>query len=486
VQPADAVANVLTGEKGPHVGAFFDFDGTVIQGYSAGDFYGHRLRRFEIGLVEAARTIALGLRGVTTEADFERFAALGFAGFAGRHQDELDTLGERLFVRHIAGRVYPEAWQLIRAHERMGHTIAIASSASRFQVEPAARALGVEHVLCTPLEVGDDGVLSGRADGPTLWREGKAQAVRAFAAEHGIDLDSSYAYSNGDEDIPFLSTAGQPHATNPGTALLAHSTAHGWPVLRFAPRGRPPLIQVARTVAAYGGITTAMGTGLAVGLLNQDRQTGLDVMMTLAGELALGLAGVRVNVIGEQNLWSQRPAVFLFNHQSQLDMPILCRLLRRQITAVAKQELASHPLLGPAFRAAGVAFIDRAGETGPKAALAPAVEKLTAGTSVLIAPEGTRSLTPALGEFKRGAFHLARQARVPVVPIVIRNAGALMWRDAATIRPGTVDIVVHEPISTTGWTARTVGRHADDVRQLYLDTLANWPGTTAQRKGAQP
>jgi HAD superfamily hydrolase (TIGR01490 family) len=477
---SEAVAHVLAGDKGAHIAAFFDFDGTIIQGYSASDFYGHRLKRFEIGPLEVARTLILSLRGITTEEEFERLVTLGFAGLAGRSEHDLTQIGERLFAQQIAGRVFPEAWQLIKAHERMNHTIVIASSASRFQVEPAARALGVEHVLCTPLEVTDNGILTGRPGGPSLWREGKAAAVRAFAASHGISLTDSFAYSNGDEDIPFLSTAGHPRATNPGRALLEYSQAEGWPVLTFAPRGRPSLTQVARTVAAYGGIAAAMGTGLAVGLLNQDRQLGLDAVTTLTGELALGLGGVRLEVIGEQNLWSQRPAVFLFNHQSQLDLPILCRLLRRGVTAVAKKELANDPVFGLAFRAAGVAFIDRSGEADPRQALEPAVERLRAGVSVLIAPEGTRSVTPALGEFKRGAFHLAMQAGVPIIPIVIRNAGELMWRDAATIRPGTVDIVVHEPIDVSAWTRATVGRHAASVRQLYLDTLADWP----QRKGA--
>ncbi len=127
---AEAVADVLAGPPGPAVGAFFDFDGTVIDGYSARDFYRHRLRSFGIGPVEAAQTLMLGLRGVSSEADFERFVALGFAAWAGRSEDELTELGERLFAQQIAGRLFPEAWQLIRAHQRMGHTVVLASSAA--------------------------------------------------------------------------------------------------------------------------------------------------------------------------------------------------------------------------------------------------------------------------------------------------------------------------------------------------------------------
>jgi putative phosphoserine phosphatase / 1-acylglycerol-3-phosphate O-acyltransferase len=475
VSLAEAVADVLAGPSGPAVGAFFDFDGTVIHGYSARDFYRYRLRRLDLGPIEAAQTLVLGLRGVTSEADFERFVALGFAAWAGRSEDELAELGERLFAQQIAGRLFPEAWQLIRAHERMGHTLVLASSASRFQVEPAARATGIEHVLCTPAEVTADGILTGRAAGPTLWRQGKADAVCRFAEANGIDLRSSFAYSNGDEDVPFLSAVGHPRATNPGQHLLAHASEQHWPVLVFAARGRPGAAQVARTAAAYGGMFTAMATGVAFGLLNRSHRSGLDTTTTLLGELGLSLAGVRLRVHGEQNLWDKRPAVFIFNHQSQLDMAILCKLLRNGITAVAKKELANDPVVGLAFRLAGVTFIDRADHGHARQALEPAVRRLRDGISVLIAPEGTRSVTPALGEFKKGAFHMAMQAGVPVIPIVIRNAGELMWRDSATIRPGLIDVVVHPAIDVSTWAADELTPRVAQVRQLYTDTLAGWP-----------
>lgn len=222
MSPSDALAEVITGihsaPQGPGVAAFFDFDGTVMDGFSARAFYRERLLHFEIGPVEAAQTLLAGLRGLTSEEDFERFVAISFAAWEGRSEDELTELGERLFVQQIASRLFPEIWELVAAHQQRGHTVVLASSATRFQVEPAARALGVEHVLCTPLEV-VGGVLTGRAAGPTLWRNGKADAVRSFGQEHDIDLAQSYAYSNGDEDVPFLSAAGNPHVVNPEDRL---------------------------------------------------------------------------------------------------------------------------------------------------------------------------------------------------------------------------------------------------------------------------
>jgi putative phosphoserine phosphatase/1-acylglycerol-3-phosphate O-acyltransferase len=87
------------------------------------------------------------------------------------------------------------------------------------------------------------------------------------------------------------------------------------------------------------------------------------------------------------------------------------------------------------------------------------VDKLLAGVSIVLAPEGTRSLSPRVGAFKKGGFHLARDAGVPIVPIVIRNAGEIMWRNARVVQEGTIEVVVHEPVPTAGWTkASTIGR----------------------------
>jgi len=134
------------------------------------------------------------------------------------------------------------------------------------------------------------------------------------------------------------------------------------------------------------------------------------------------------------------------------------------------------PGFGQFFRFAGVAFVDRGNTAQAKAALAPAVAKIRGdGLSLALSPEGTRSPTPRLGPFKKGAFHIAMQARVPMVAIVMRNAGEVMWRSAQTIRPGTVDVLVHPPIDTSGWRVATIDEHVREVRDLFVRTLDDWP-----------
>jgi putative phosphoserine phosphatase/1-acylglycerol-3-phosphate O-acyltransferase len=95
--------------------------------------------------------------------------------------------------------------------------------------------------------------------------------------------------------------------------------------------------------------------------------------------------------------------------------------------------------------------------------------------SLVIAPEGTRSPTPRLGRFKKGAFHIAMQAEVPMVPVVLRNVGEVMWRGAQILSPGTVEVAVLPPIDTSEWRRETIGEHVAQVRELFVATLADWP-----------
>jgi putative phosphoserine phosphatase/1-acylglycerol-3-phosphate O-acyltransferase len=483
-QVAATLAEIRDGHGGPDIGAFFDFDGTIIDGYSAMALYQHRLRNFEIGPEEATRTMWAALqRRPPTEDEFVSLVEMGIRGWAGRTEEDLLELGQRLFVQGIAKSLFHDAWRLVKAHQRKGHTVVIASSATRFQVEPMARELGVDHVLCTPLEV-EGGVLTGRLDGRSLWGPGKAAAVREFAAAHGVDLGMSHAYANGDEDVEFLSGVGHPHPVNPGRDLGEVATRRQWPVLRFAGgAGRFDPRPALRTSAMWGAFFTSVGAGLAIGLLNRNRRQGVDVATALYGQLAPALGDITVEVRGGEHLWSHRPAVFLVNHQSSvLDMVVAFRLLEREFTFVAKKEISQMPVFGQLFSLADVLFVDRSDTRKAVEVLDHGVERLRGGISVIISPEGTRSVTPAVGRFKKGAFRMAMEAGVPVVPLVFRNSGELMWRDSQIARSGTVEVVVHPPIHVTGWSLDELDARVAEVRELYVQTLEDWPTPSAARE----
>ena len=154
-----------------------------------------------------------------------------------------------------------------------------------------------------------------------------------------------------------------------------------------------------------------------------------------------------------------------------LELILLLKLLRRDFTGVAKQELRHNPVFGPLFQASGVVFIDRSDTAKAIEALAPAVEALKQGRSLIVAPEGTRSKTPTVGPFKKGAFRLAMQAGVPVVPIVFRNVLDALPKGAAIVRPAVVEVVVLPPIDTSLWTLDSLDDQIANIRDRYIEIL---------------
>jgi putative phosphoserine phosphatase / 1-acylglycerol-3-phosphate O-acyltransferase len=476
---AAILASVADAPTGPSTAAFFDLDGTVIEGFTAEVVYRDRLRRLDVGVDELSRSTLAALDMRFRGATLDKLVNVAFEALAGRMEDELDELGERLFRQNIASRIYPQARQLVEAHRKAGHRVVLATSATPFQAEPLAADMGFDAVLCTRPKV-QAGMLTGDIKGDILWGPGKARAITGYAARAGVRLSDSFAYSNGAEDVPFLKAVGHPRPLNPESGLVDVAHVRGWPIVRLDPPGRGfGLVPALRTGAALAALGTSVALGAGVGLLNRSRRSAANVGGGVGSDIALAVGGVTLNVTGEQNLWSSRPAVFMFNHQSSLDMLVLGTLIRRDFTGVAKKDLSHDPRFAPIGWLVDIAYIDRGNTEKAKEALQPAVDKLRHGTSIAIAPEGTRSPTPKLGPFKKGAFHIAMQAGVPIVPVVIRNSGEVMWRDSFWLHQGTVDVAVLEPLPTSDWTVDDLNAHVADVRMRFLETLGNWPGGTS-------
>jgi putative phosphoserine phosphatase / 1-acylglycerol-3-phosphate O-acyltransferase len=477
VIPVDElIERIKMGPGGPKVAAFFDFDGTLIQGYSAGALIAHRARNFELGPDEFIRTMLAAVGGPLDEPAFKHLLSQGIRGWVGRTEDDLMELGEQLFAQEIAGALFHGAWRLVRAHQNRGHTVVIATSATRMQVQPMARELGIDHVLCTELET-EHGVLTGGIAGRPPWGEGKLAAVRDFARRKRIPLKNCHAYANGDEDVPFLDSVGFPHPVNPGSALARHASERGWQAVRFRTRRSQfhPMALV-RTTGLLSSFAASVGAGVVAGALTYDSRGGIDLATSLFGRVAGQFANIHFDIIGEQHT-ARRPAVFFINHQSTVvDALVSSRVVQRGFTVVAKAEVKKTPLLGQLLTLADVAFVDRSNTSKAISAMQPAVDRLRKGVSIILAPEGTRSLSPRIGAFKKGGFHLARDAGVPIVPIVIRNAGEIMWRNAKVAQEGTIEVVVHEPVPTVHWTKADLDEWVPRMRQLYIDTLDDWPG----------
>jgi putative phosphoserine phosphatase / 1-acylglycerol-3-phosphate O-acyltransferase len=210
-------------------------------------------------------------------------------------------------------------------------------------------------------------------------------------------------------------------------------------------------------------------------VLTRSRRRGVNFFTSTFSQLSLAITGVQLNVLGEENLNAQRPAVFIFNHRNQVDPVIAGALVRDNWTAVGKKELAKDPIMGTIGKAMDAAFIDRDDPAAAVESLHQIEELARKGLSVVIAPEGTRVDTTEVGPFKKGAFRIAMTVGIPIVPIVIRNAEIVAARNSSVINPGTVDVAVFPPISVRDWTIENLPERIAEVRQLYLDTLANWP-----------
>lgn len=471
VEVQHAIAEIEKGPHGPDVGAFFDLDGTLVAGYTAATFFSDRLKGRDISAGEFLRTVVTAVDG-ELGGDPTAIAHVAFSAMRGTSEEAFADLGERLFRSKIAGTVRREARALVAAHQRVGHTVAVASAATKYQIGPVAADLGIEHLVCTQLVV-EDGQFTGETEGPMLWGRHKAAGVRAFAREHGVRLTESYAYGNGYEDVAFLSSVGYPTALNPHRDLRRAAARLGWNVLDLSDPVGGSLVAAGRTVAALAGMNTAVGAGVAYGLLRGDLRKGRNAAIKLATSTPFALAGVSMNVLNRERLWSHRPAVFVANHQSSLDIPVLGALLEKDFTIVAKKEARWDPRAMVGSLVVDPAYIDRSNSASAREALSGVVERVRSGTSLMIFPEGTRSATPVLGPFRKGAFHIAAQAGVPVVPVVLRNTGELMPRSSLVLRPGVVDVTVLEP--ETGWTKRNLSKRVAALHAKYAETLAHWP-----------
>lgn len=469
---AKLTQEIRTGPRGPKIAAFFDLDQTLLAGFSASAFVRERFMSGRMSPRELSDSLLGAMSFALGRTGFSGFMSASVAAYRGTAEAVLEEIGEEVFEKSLATAIYPEARAFVKAHQEMGHTVAVVTSATRYQAEPIARDLGIHHVLCTMLEV-ENGIFTGRVVHPTCYGRGKADIARRISVEHDVDLEASYFYTDSHEDLPLLEIVGKPRPLNPNRQLAQLAKERGWPVRRFHSRGTPSLGEVARSALVYGSLLPAAWAGLGAGLLNRSRREAVNVMTGIWGDLAISLAGVDLRVEGEEHLWSHRPAVFLFNHQSGIDLLLVIKLLRRDVTGVAKQELRSNPIFGPLFQAGGVVFVDRSSTQKAIEALEPAVEALRQGLSLAIAPEGTRSSTPRLGGFKKGAFHIAMQAGVPVVPIVFRNALDALPKHALVVRPATIEAVVLPPIDTSDWTREGLDAEIAHVRDLYLEVLAS-------------
>lgn len=185
--------------------------------------------------------------------------------------------------------------------------------------------------------------------------------------------------------------------------------------------------------------------------------------------LILGTTGVRVKLSGTDRLRKQASYVFASNHQSIYDIPIVFATIKRDLRIVAKASLGRFPFLGWHLRLAGHVLVDR---ERPGAGVVKRMRRLVAdGASVIVFPEGTRSVAGNVGRFKGGIFLMAIETRLPIVPVTIDGSRHVMKKGRLMVCPGEVTLTLHDPIPTEGLAREDARALAERVRAVVTGAV---------------
>jgi 1-acyl-sn-glycerol-3-phosphate acyltransferase len=203
-------------------------------------------------------------------------------------------------------------------------------------------------------------------------------------------------------------------------------------------------------------------------LLTLDPDKSMWVARRLFAPVALWAGGARVLVEGQENANPARPTIYVSNHQSTADIPALLVALPVNVRFVAKKQLRWVPIIGWYLWLAGHIFVDRSNTRSAIASLDAAGKKIHAGTSILMFPEGTRSLNRRILPFKKGPFALALKARVAICPVTVEGSGKLMPKKSWRIAPGEIRVKIGAPIDTSQYSEEDRERLICTVRDAVI------------------
>lgn len=204
---------------------------------------------------------------------------------------------------------------------------------------------------------------------------------------------------------------------------------------------------------------------IPLGLLDRHGKIAYKISRVWAWAI-LKIGGIRLKVKGLEYLDSSRQYIFMANHQSNIDIPVLVQsLIEFQLRWVAKKELLFIPLFGWAMWASRHIVVDRSNSSKAMASLRKARERIEGGICVVLFPEGTRSSDGQLLPFKRGGFVLAVKTQTPIVPITINGSGAILPRGDWRVRGGEIEVIVSEPVALDQ-------HHVGNIRSLLSHVRA--------------
>lgn len=209
----------------------------------------------------------------------------------------------------------------------------------------------------------------------------------------------------------------------------------------------------------------------AAGDVEEERKTILEACQIFSRSVTDGL-DVRCNVIHPENIPEKGPVVYISNHQSYADiLAFLYAIRSHQVSFIAKDSLSRIPVIGPWIRRIRGIYIHRGDARSSLATINEGVSYLKEGFSLVIFPEGTRSQSSDMADFKPGSFKLATKAKVPVVPVSL-NGGYHLFEEKGVITKGvTIDFMVHPPIETASMDRHQLAELPKQVEEIVRDGL---------------
>ncbi|MBB6086432.1 lysophospholipid acyltransferase family protein [Wenzhouxiangella marina] len=219
-------------------------------------------------------------------------------------------------------------------------------------------------------------------------------------------------------------------------------------------------------------LATLVGASLAVptALLVSPRLANIYIAVPWCHVLAF-FAPVRVDVEGLEHVDRDQSYVVVANHQSQFDIPVIYGFCGLDLRWVMKAELGKVPFIAQGCQAIGHIFVDRSDPDQARSAINRAVGRLKQGTGILFFAEGTRSRSGQLLAFKKGAFRVAIDQQMPILPMTVVGTRDVMPADSIRIRPGRTRLVIHPPIETEGMGIEDLRALRDRVRTTIGSAL---------------